>query len=176
MPDWEEVRKEYITGDIPLRQLAVKHDVSFNTLKDRVKREGWGESRREYRKQMGIPDVHHKPTTTTTKHRTPQAPRPKYVPSPETRGKVSKIFEASEATLDQVMLKLEHAKSLYELRAAAAALRDIKEIQMIKAALDEEEQIARIAKLRAETKQQEDAVRAEPVEIVFVGRTKEAAQ
>jgi len=181
MPDWEELRQEYITGDIGLRTLAAKYDVSFYTLKDHAKREAWGDGRREYRKAMGLPvDTPH-----PTPHHTPQQRQcgvqkkedlPAYMPSEEARNRVQRMFEASDAILDRVLLMADRCKSAYELRAAAAALRDIKEIQMIRTALDEEEQIARIRKLKSDIRQQEQTTQAEPVEIVFVGRTKEAAQ
>ena len=178
MPDLEEIRKEYITGDIGLRTLAAKYGVNPNTLKDRAKRETWGEKRRDYRKAMGLPEV--TPPTHIAVQPTHPTRRvedlPAYMPSEEARNRVQRIFEASDAVLDHVLLLLDRGKSLYEMRAAAAALRDIKEIQMIRTALDEEEQIARIRKMKADIRQQEQITQAEPVEIVFIGKTKEAAQ
>ncbi len=59
------------------------------------------------------------------------------------------------------------------------ALQGIKEIQMIRSALDEEEQLARIEKLQAEIRLQEQAARPkrpEPLEVVFIGRTEQASR
>lgn len=39
--DWNKVKADYISSDIPLRQLAKKHEVSFNTLKTRAVKEQW---------------------------------------------------------------------------------------------------------------------------------------
>ena len=45
--DWNAIRAEYISGGISQRQLAKKHGVSWRTLQDRSKREGWSEARDE---------------------------------------------------------------------------------------------------------------------------------
>lgn len=186
MPDWTAIREEYITGDISLRQLAEEHGISFNTLKDRVKREKWGEARRDYRIMMGVPLVtpkpkqepkekkHHKATTGTTR---PPAPQPIIVVSPPPdadRERVTRMYAASEAVLEKLLTLLDRCSRMREIRDAAAALKDIREIQMIRDALDTEEAQARIAKLKAEV-QQQTAGNAEPVEICFVGETEEAA-
>ncbi len=43
--DWERIKEEYIATDISYRGLADKYGVSFNTLKDRAKRELWKRKR-----------------------------------------------------------------------------------------------------------------------------------
>ena len=43
--DWNAIRAEYIGGGISQRKLAAKHGVSWRTLQDRAKREGWGDAR-----------------------------------------------------------------------------------------------------------------------------------
>lgn len=166
MPDWTAIREEYITGDIGLRPLAEKHGVSFNTLKDHVKREAWGEDRRAYRLMMGIPVV----TPRTTPHTTGVVP----IPPDADRERVTRMYAASEAVLEKLLTLLDRCSRMREIRDAAAALKDIREIQMIRDALDTEEAQARIAKLKAEV-QQQTAGNAEPVEICFVGETEEAA-
>lgn len=164
MPDWTAIREEYITGDIGLRPLAEKHGVSFNTLKDHVKREAWGDDRRAYRLMMGVPVV----TPRTTPHTTA------VVPPDADRQRVTRMYEASDAVLEKLLALLDKCSRMREVRDAAAALKDIREVQMIRDALDTEEAQARIAKLKAEAEQQEPEKR-EPVEIVFVGEAEEAA-
>ena len=39
--DWIKIRLEYETTGLAYRKLAAKHGVSFNTLKDKAKRESW---------------------------------------------------------------------------------------------------------------------------------------
>ena len=46
-PDWKKIRREYERGGISQRKLAEKHGVSYNTMKDRAKRENWSCLRNE---------------------------------------------------------------------------------------------------------------------------------
>lgn len=48
-PDWNRIREEYITTDVGYRKLSEKWNVSFNTLKDRAKREMWFSKREHFR-------------------------------------------------------------------------------------------------------------------------------
>lgn len=43
--NWIAIRTEYETSNISYRKIADKYGVSFNTLKDRAKREGWAKSK-----------------------------------------------------------------------------------------------------------------------------------
>lgn len=52
MPNWIKIRTEYETTSISYRKVAEKYDVSFNTLKDRAKREGWAKSKRETQQKI----------------------------------------------------------------------------------------------------------------------------
>ena len=45
--DWNAIRAEYISTNISQRQLANKHGVSWRTLQERSKREGWIEARED---------------------------------------------------------------------------------------------------------------------------------
>lgn len=47
--DWNAIRAEYIGGDISQRKLAAKYGVSWRTLQDRAKREGWSEAKDDTR-------------------------------------------------------------------------------------------------------------------------------
>lgn len=40
-PNWEEIRREWVTSDITLKDLAEKHGVKLGTLKSRKSREKW---------------------------------------------------------------------------------------------------------------------------------------
>lgn len=39
--DWENIRKEYESSSVTLKELAEKHDIKLGTLKSRKSREGW---------------------------------------------------------------------------------------------------------------------------------------
>ena len=177
MTDWEMIRQEYIVGTESLKKLAVRHNVNVNAVKGRAGRGSWAKSRREYRKKMGLPDL------PWMKQMPPAAPRistaPTYAPSGEVRDRVQRIFAASDAVLDRVVLMLDTSRNLQDLRAASAALLNIKEVQMIRSALDQEEQLARFEKLQAEIRLQEREAqpkRQEPLEVVFIGRTEQASR
>ena len=45
---WRELRQEYATTGISYRKIADKYGVSFNTLKDRAKREGWTKDKKGF--------------------------------------------------------------------------------------------------------------------------------
>lgn len=179
MPDWAAIREEYITGDIGQRTLAKKHGVSYYTLKDRAERDKWGEGRRQYREKIGytpVAKVAPHPAPRKTPHpaepRTPQ-PAVEYVPGEKQRENTSRLFGVSEVLLDKIEELVPTARKASEVKFLSEAMKNIKEIQMIKSALDEREQLARIAKLKAETKEEK---KAEPIEVVFVGKTEGAAR
>lgn len=48
MVDWKKVKTEYITTNISYRKLAKKHDIPFNTLQCRAKKEAWVELRKRH--------------------------------------------------------------------------------------------------------------------------------
>lgn len=47
-PDWNSIKSEYITTDISYRKLAEKRGVSWRTLAERARREGWPAERSRY--------------------------------------------------------------------------------------------------------------------------------
>lgn len=50
--NWELVKSEYVTGEISLRDLAVKTEISFTTLGHRAVAEGWEKEREAYRNRV----------------------------------------------------------------------------------------------------------------------------
>ncbi|MEE3334245.1 MAG: helix-turn-helix domain-containing protein [Ruminococcus sp.] len=52
MIDWLKLKNEYINGNISYRKLAEKYDVSFNTLKDRAKKEKWFDERKKQHNEI----------------------------------------------------------------------------------------------------------------------------
>lgn len=52
--DWIKIRNEYINGHISYRKLAEKHDISFNTLKDRAVAEKWFEKKKEQHNKIEL--------------------------------------------------------------------------------------------------------------------------
>ena len=158
MPNWDAIKQEYITTDIGRRTLAAKYDVSFNTLKDRAKREQWTEAKREYVQRMGAKAVKatpHESPHLTPVHPTPPKPVVIMEPDAECVRRTAKVFEVSEKLLSVAEEMVDVCRRPSDLKYISGALKDIKEIQMLKTALDDLEQQARIDKLRADAKQQE---------------------
>lgn len=50
--NWEKIKIEYITTSISQRKLAEKYKVSFPTLRDRCKNEGWYAEKLQYRDKV----------------------------------------------------------------------------------------------------------------------------
>lgn len=55
--NWEQIKTEYVTGDISYRKLAEKHGVPFNTLKDRAVPEKWYEARKKHRNRIATKSI-----------------------------------------------------------------------------------------------------------------------
>lgn len=51
--NWIKIKNEYINSNISYRNLAKKHDVSFQTLRDRALKEEWFNKRKEQRNKIG---------------------------------------------------------------------------------------------------------------------------
>lgn len=45
--DWIKIKNEYINTNISQRKLAVKYEISFNTLKDKANKEKWAAAKKE---------------------------------------------------------------------------------------------------------------------------------
>lgn len=51
-PNWIAIRNDYINGNISYRKLAEKHNVSYQTLRDRAVKEKWFDSRKRQREKI----------------------------------------------------------------------------------------------------------------------------
>lgn len=50
--DWIKIKKDYLFKNIPLRELAEKHKVSFSAVKDHCVKEKWVEQREETQRKI----------------------------------------------------------------------------------------------------------------------------
>jgi len=50
--DWQRIEQEYVTGDMPLRELAETYHVSLSTLSKHAKEAGFSEKRDKYRTKV----------------------------------------------------------------------------------------------------------------------------
>lgn len=170
MEDWTAIKTEYVTTDISYRNLAKKHGVSFRTLSWIGKNEKWPELRKRYcdkvvtetiaieaknqidryermlsltdllldkiEQSIGELDIHIAKSTHKTKViEYKNAERP----DKATKEIVDEVEEITEykSVIDRLGLK-----------QVASAIKDLKDVQMLKSELDQQEQEARIKKLQ----------------------------
>ena len=171
--DWKTIRNEYITDESSsYRKLAKKYNVSLTAITNKAKQENWVEKRRQFKdktttktmevlsdksadKLTRVLDITdrlldklekaveeldiqlYKDVVKTKEIEYNHEKRPDK-PTKETIHEQEKIIEV-KSIVDRSGIK-----------AIASALRDIKEVQMLKSELDRMEQEARISKLQKE--------------------------
>ena len=177
--DWKKVKTEYITDDASsYTKLSEKYGISRSTIANRAGREGWAKEKERYhnelvtktiasvgKKQLDkmarIQDVTDKLLAKLERaideldlqivknvHRTKVIEYNNYErPDKPTKEVVDETEEIGEFTtiIDRAGLK-----------AVASALRDIKEVQMLRTELDKREQEARIANLNRQAAVKDD--------------------
>lgn len=151
MADWNAIKTEYITTDTSYRKLAEKYGISRVQIGNVGRDEGWVELRRQY-----LADTLTKTVETVAAQEVDRAARILTV--------ADKLLDKIEAIVDAVEGPDIPSKSI---RALTAAVKDLKEIQGIRSKLDDQEQQARIDKLRREAEKDEDNDDGGVIEVVF---------
>ena len=183
MADWQQIKTEYITTDTSYRKLAQKHGVRYATLQARAKEEKWTELRDQHRTRTV--------SKTLTKISNKQAEKLARI-----EGITDKLLNKLEKAVDELDLEIVKKKVKVEdgltetttetieaieggivdrtgLRQLTAALKDLKEIQMLRSELDRQEQEARIDKLRKEAMVEKEN---NEVKVTIVGDLDEYSQ
>lgn len=163
MADWNQVKTEYITTATSYRKLAEKHGVSYQAICHRSKEEGW----------IALRQQHTNKTVSKTLQKISDQQAQKMARIDRITGKLLSKIEKAVDELDLTIItrkeKVDYGnrevtterREITEggivdragLRQITAALKDLKEIQMLKSELDRQEQEARIEKLRADAQQ-----------------------
>lgn len=149
--DWNKIRKDYIAGKGSYRDLAKKYGVPLRTLADRAKAGNWVALREQTRDK----------TVTKTVETVAEA-----------NGDVgAQLQGAAVALIGKAMEGIQaiDAENAKALKAYSGVLRDIKEVLDMRSKLDLEEQAARIEKLRRENARDEEAGKAQEIEITYGG-------
>ena len=167
--DWTEIAEDYRVNGLSYAALAKKYDVPLPTLKKAAIRQGWARGREEARAQAILNAVEEiekgteemVPDENGTKETVPTAEVVPLYPD--------KVFQAeSDAVkfhrlVDSLMDRVEDAicnmdvTSPSALKLMTSALKDLRDLKHLnKTKLDIEEQMARIEKLRSETRIVED--------------------
>ena len=126
--DWQSIRTEYITTETSYRKLAQKYGVNVTNIAKKASAEGWVEQRKQFANK----------TQSKTLEKISQ----------QEANRAAKV----QTVADKLLQKIEALADLpgmvpKDVRSLVAAVKDLKEIQGIKSALDEQEQKARIANL-----------------------------
>ena len=163
--DWQKIKTEYITTELSLRQIAQKYGLRYATVHERSKKEDWNTLRDKHRTstvQKSVSRISNKQVDNMTR----------------IDGITDKLLTKLEQAVDELDLEIRKKKVKKEtpygeeseewleaveggivsrtgLKQITSALKDLKEIQMIKSELDRREQEARIEKLRRESEKED---------------------
>ena len=148
MADWQAIKTEYITTDTSYRKLAQKYGINVTTIAKTASAEEWVEQRKQYANK----------TQAKTLEKISQ----------QEANRAAKIHSVADKLLLKIEAMVESGRPLDTkgIRALTAAVKDLKEIQSVKSALDEQEQRARIANLQKQA--QKEDTQADSIEIVFL--------
>lgn len=132
MIDWEEMANEYITTGISYRKLAEKHGLDQATVSRKAKKEEWVSKRQQH-----VSKTQAEILTADTGQKVDRA---------------TKLYSAADELLNKIVagISSEGIVSATAAKNYSEALRNIKDIHMIRSKEDIEEQNARIAKLQKE--------------------------
>ena len=151
MAEWNAIKTEYITTDTSYRKLAQKHGVNVTNIAKRAKAEDWVGQRKQY-----AIETQTKTVEAVAAQEVDRAARILTV--------ADKLLDKIEAIVDAVEGADIPSKSI---RALTAAVKDLKEIQGIRSKLDDQEQEARIDRLRREAEKDESSGDSGVIEVIF---------
>ena len=141
MADWKKIEAEYITTETSYRKLARKYGLNQATIAQKAKAEDWVGKRKQQ--------------ASATQAKILQADTEQKV------DRATKLYNAADDLLDKIVAGISSGSVVSATAAKnySDALKNIKEIHMIRSTEDIEEQQARIAKLKKEV-QDEDKSKA----------------
>ena len=142
--DWVAIRTEYVSGRMGYIALAKKHGLAQSTVRDHMVSEGWYEAKKKHQAQL--------------------ADRKAANIIRDEAKKRERIYIVADKVLDMIEQGLADGTipgNGKGYRDVTGALKDIKDIKEIRNHLEEQEQIARIERLRAETQRAKDMVGAD---------------
>lgn len=195
MADWQKIKTEYLTTDTSYRKLAMKHGVNATTIAKKASKEGWQSQRQQQAsktlskalaadsKKKADRLTRIQDATDRLLDKIEQAITELDIQLAKETHK-EKVIEyknydrpdkPTKETIHETEKVLEY-KSIIDrqgLKQIAAALKDIKEVQMLKSELDRREQEARIANLQRQAEGEDDD---NEIQVVITGRAKEYAK
>ena len=160
--DWQAIAGEYITGEISMRSLAVKYALPRSTRRSRAYREGWIERREAF--QRAAAQAEDGTSSDPAAEETPLSPE-RAVYESEIFRVTDKLVRRAEEILDGP-----EAVGARELGELMRAIKNAKEIRMLRSELDEREQRARLRTL-----EEKSAAADRTLRIEFAPEAEEAA-
>ena len=186
MADWQKIKTEYITTDTSYRKLADKYGVGYQAICHRSKEEGWIALREQHMNKTvskAIDKISSKKADKMARiddlsdkllEKLEQAITELDLQLFKHTDKTKIIEYNNELRPDKPTKEIVHeeeklmeVKSIIDrqgLKQIASALKDIKEVKMLRSDLDRQEQEARIANLR---RQAEGDKTDNAIEVVF---------
>lgn len=149
--DWNKIKTEYITSDTSYRKLADKYGISHNVIGARAVKEGWVELRKQHTDKTLT-----KTLSAVSRRQASRAARIQTI--------ADKVLDKIEAAVDSFDMR-ELMLDKQALRQITGALKDIKDVQMIRSEIDVREQEARIRNLE----RQAEADTVQEINITFGG-------
>ena len=150
--DWTEIEKDYLESGLSYAQLAEKYGVSLAALKKQASRKGWA------KKRSGSEQKAERVETALAKV-SPQEMSPENVTTGDSVLNKETETQRFNRIVDGMLNRVEDAICIVNPSDAAsiklltAALKDLRDLKHLnRTELDIEEQRARIAKLRSETR------------------------
>ncbi len=193
MADWQAIKTEYITTNTSYRKLTQKHGVGYSVIGERARLEGWVEQREQFRNKTitkAVDKMSSKKADKMTRiddladkllEKLEQAITELDLQLYKHTDKTKVIEYNNDLRPDKPTKetiheeeKLLEAKSIVDrqgLKQIASALKDIKEVKMLRSELDRQEQEARIAILQKQTDKDDD--NTDVIEVVFAAGPEE---
>ena len=170
MADWQAIKTEYITTDTSYRKLAQKYGIHYKVISERGKDEKWVELRSQHRDKTitkALGKISNKQADKMARiddladkllEKLEQAITELDLQLAKHTDKTKTIEYNNDLRPDKPTKEVVHeeeklleVKSIVDrqgLKQIASALKDIKEVKMLRSELDKQEQEARIAALR----------------------------
>lgn len=134
---WEEIKMEYISTNTSFRQLESKYGVSYTQIQGRAKRGKWLEDREKFksnRTEKSLDSI-----------------------CEQQVADITKAMKVADKLLDKISEAVEVVEpaDTQSIKQLTGAIKDLKEIGVFRADMDRREQMARIAKLEKEAKEEQ---------------------
>ena len=142
-PDWKQIEADFLATGMSYRTLAEKYGVPFSTLRKKAAAGKW---------RQGFGTVVKKAEQETEQE---QDPEQQEIAVITRKDRSVRFAEMTDVMADKILEALDavDVRDVQAIKLLASALKDLRELQGLnKTVLDIEEQQARIAKLRSETR------------------------